>query len=285
MQLVTFREGTATRAGLLDAGRVRPLPFASVDDALRGSALQELHGLAEPRAGAPDLAAVELAPLVVRPGKVVCVGQNYAGHIAEMGRTPPTHPTLFAKFASTLTGAHDDIELHEPSTQWDWEAELAIVIGRSILRASATEARAAIAGFTVLNDVTARDWQKRTAQWLQGKNFDGTTPLGPALVTADEVGDGSGLRISCSIDDEVVQDSSTSDLVFGPVDVVAYVSQAMSLQPGDVIATGTPAGVGTGRTPPRFLQHGEVLTTRIDGLGECRNRCLRPVAAHPADGE
>jgi acylpyruvate hydrolase len=167
----------------------------------------------------------------------------------------------------------------------DWEAELAIVIGRPQSRASRSEARAGIAGYTVLNDVSARDWQNRTSQWLQGKNFDATTPVGPALVTPDEVGHATDLKVTCLVNDEVVQDASTAELVFGPVEAVEYISEAMSLHPGDIIATGTPAGVGAGRDPRRFLSHGDVLTTRIEGLGECRNHCVRAGGSSAAGRE
>jgi acylpyruvate hydrolase len=153
----------------------------------------------------------------------------------------------------------------------DWEAELAVVIGQTVRHATAEEARAAIAGYAVLNDVTARDWQYRSAQWLQGKTFEGTTPFGPVLVTADEVT--GGLDLVCEVDGEQVQAGTTADLVFDPVALVAYISTVLTLSPGDVIATGTPGGVGHARDPKRYLADGSRLVTRIQGLGECRNVC------------
>jgi acylpyruvate hydrolase len=209
---------------------------------------------------------------VPRPEKIICVGLNYRRHILEMGRPLPEHPTLFAKYPPALVGAGDDVSLPAASGAVDWEAELAVVVGTAVRNASTAAARDAIAGCTVLNDVTARDWQYRTTQWLAGKTFEATTPLGPELVTADEVPDG-GLEISCTVNGEAVQHDSTAELVFDPVTLVAYVSRIVTLRPGDVIATGTPGGVGHARKPPRYLADGDVLVTRVEGIGECRNTC------------
>jgi acylpyruvate hydrolase len=218
------------------------------------------------------LAEADFAPVVPAPGKILCVGLNYANHIREMGRELPEFPTLFAKFTPALIGAYDDIVLPAVSEAMDWEAELAVVIGQTVRHASADEARAAIAGYAVLNDVTARDWQTRTPQWLQGKTFEGTTPFGPYLAGPDEVA-ADGLVIGCDVDGEQMQAGNTADLVFGPVGLIRYISTILTLSPGDVIATGTPGGVGHARTPKRYLHDGAVLTTRIEGLGECRNPC------------
>src|SRR5205807_3411319 len=170
-------------------------------------------------------AAVDHAPLVPNPSKILCVGLNYRSHILEMGRELPTHPTLFAKFADTLMGARDDLVLPAVSDEVDWEAELGVVIGAPVRRASSAEAAAAIAGYTVLNDVSMRDWQWRTAQWLSGKAFEASTPVGPWLVTPDEVGDAADLALRCEVDGMVMQSSRTSDLLFRPADLVAYISQ------------------------------------------------------------
>lgn len=226
--------------------------------------------------------SLDYAPLVPHPEKVVCVGLNYRNHIEEMGRDQPTHPTLFAKYPPALIGARDDIVLPRASDQMDWEAELAVVVGASVRHADEAGARAAIAGYTILDDVTARDWQRRTLQWLQGKSFEGTTPLGPALVTPDELDLDAGLRISASVNGEVMQDDTTAQLLFGPVELVRYISTFVTLRPGDVIATGTPGGVGHGRRPPRYLQDGDVLVTAVEGLGECRNTCRREGTGTPA---
>jgi acylpyruvate hydrolase len=217
---------------------------------------------------------VEYAPLVPTPSKILCVGLNYRSHILEMGRELPTHPTLFAKFADTLTGARDDLVLPTVSDEVDWEAELGVVVGAPVRRASTTEAAAAIAGYTVLNDVSMRDWQWRTAQWLSGKAFEASTPVGPWLVTPDEVDDAADLALRCEVDGEVMQSSRTSDLLFRPADLVAYISRITTLRPGDLIATGTPGGVGAARTPRVFLAPGQVLRTVIEGIGECVNLCV-----------
>jgi acylpyruvate hydrolase len=217
--------------------------------------------------------SVELAPPVPGPGKVLCVGLNYRAHILEMGRELPQHPTLFAKFAEALVGPADAIELPAESGAVDWEAELAIVIGAPVRRASVDEATEAIAGFSVLNDVTARDWQYRSPQWLQGKTFEATTPFGPCLVTPDELPGGvhPALQMTCSVDGELMQKATTDDLVFSPVELVQYASTILTLRPGDVIATGTPGGVGHARKPPRYLTDGARLVTEITGLGRLDN--------------
>jgi acylpyruvate hydrolase len=220
-----------------------------------------------------DVRGAAYAPVVPHPGKIACVGLNYRTHILEMGRDLPEYPTLFSKYADTLVGANDDIVKPAETDAFDWECELAVVIGVPVRRARGTDAERAIAGFAVLNDVTCRDWQFRTREWLQGKNWEATTPLGPYLVTPDELPGGvrPTLEISTKIDDETVQEDATGDLLFDPVALVEYVSTMITLRPGDVIATGTPGGVGHARKPPRYLEPGQVLTTAIAGLGECRN--------------
>jgi acylpyruvate hydrolase len=223
-----------------------------------------------------DADGATYATLVPHPSKVVCVGLNYKTHIQEMGRDLPEHPTLFAKFADTLIGATDDILKPVETEQFDWEAELAVVIGRQVRRASEAEAAAAIAGFTVLNDITCRDWQFRTREWLQGKNWDTTTPVGPWLVTPDELPGGvrPALAVRCAVNGMVMQEDNTDDLLFDPVDLVRYVSTMIRLNPGDLIATGTPGGVGHARTPPVYLTGGETVVTEIDGLGRLENRVV-----------
>ena len=230
-------------------------------------------GAAGPR---HSLAEVDYAPVVPRPGKVICVGQNYRAHIQEQGAEVPAYPTLFAKFASSLAGARDDIVLPEVSSAVDWEVELAVVMGGTAERVSEAEALSSVAGYAVINDVSMRDWQFRTSQFLQGKAFDSATPLGPWLVTRDDPDvDEGGMQLTCEVSGELVQQASTSDMVFGVAEVVAYISQFTTLRPGDVIATGTPGGSGHFRNPKRYLQDGDVLVTRIAGLGECRNTCRR----------
>ena len=220
-----------------------------------------------------EIAHDRWAPVVPRPGKVLCVGLNYRAHILEMGREVPEFPTVFAKYPEALVGAGDPVELAPESDEVDWEGELAVVMGGTVRRASEAEAAGAIAGYAVLNDVTMRDFQYRTVQWLQGKTFEATTPFGPHLVTADEWRPGPVLRTV--VDDETVQEAPTSDLVFGPAALVSYLSTIVTLSPGDVIATGTPGGVGHSRKPPRYLHDGTRLVTSIEGLGELRNTAVR----------
>lgn len=281
MRLTTLRTPDGTRAGRIDGDRVVELDVPDVGALLTDPGWRDRAAAAD--GPAHELASVDHAPLVPRPGKIFCVGLNYRTHILEMGRDLPEHPTLFAKFPEALIGPTDPIELDQASDAVDWEAELAVVIGRPVRRADPDVAAAAIAGFAVLNDVTMRDWQYRSVQWLQGKTFEGTTPLGPQLVTPDELPGGTrpALDLSCRVDGDTVQQSNTSDLVFDPVDLVAYVSTILTLRPGDVIATGTPGGVGHARKPPRYLADGSVLATEIEHLGAQRNP-VRATAAVPA---
>lgn len=216
------------------------------------------------------------APVVPRPSKVICVGHNYRSHIEEMGREIPQYPLLFAKYADTLTGAYEDIEKPAETKQLDWECELALVIGTPVRRTNEKNAAAAIAGFTALNDISVRDWQFRTVQWLQGKMWEGTTPVGPYLVTPDELPGGTRPRVEMrlSVDGVVKQSANTSDLLFDPVDLVRYVSTITTLRPGDVIATGTNGGVGLARSPQEFLMGGETVEMSIEGVGTLRNRII-----------
>ncbi|MFD9550607.1 fumarylacetoacetate hydrolase family protein [Nocardia salmonicida] len=213
----------------------------------------------------------DLAPVVMSPRKVICCGHNYRAHIAEMGRGTPEFPTLFTKFADTLTGPVDDIRVPEGASELDWEAELAVVVGRPLRHADEATATAAIAGYTIANDFSVRSWQHRTSQWLPGKAFDATTPLGPELVTPDEIDPGDGLRLTCAVNGVVVQQGSTNDLLFSPAKLLAYISTFTRLDPGDLVLTGTPGGVGAGAKPPRYLNDGDVVETVIEGIGALRN--------------
>lgn len=274
MRLATLRIEDGTRAVRIDDDRA-----VEVEDAADVGALLSDPSWRERASSAGgsvhDLDGIDYAPLIPQPDKIVCVGLNYRAHILEGGRPIPEAPTLFAKFSGALIGARDPILLTTASDQMDWEAELAVVIGRSTRGASLDDASDAIAGYSVLNDVTARDWQNHTSQWLAGKTFESTTPLGPWLVTADDpaIEGRAGLDVSCEVDGEQVQHANSSDLVFDPLALVAYVSTIITLRPGDVIATGTPGGVGHFRQPPRYLRPGSQVVTRIEGLGECVNTC------------
>lgn len=271
MKMATIRTEDGTRAAALDGGKLLPLDFTDVGSWLKAGSPDWSSRVA----GAPvSPEEADFAPVIPNPGKIICVGLNYRDHILEMGRELPEYPTLFAKFSDSLIGAHDDIVLPPSSTSVDWEGELAVIIGSGVSRADETEARNAVAGFAVANDVSARDFQRRTPEWLQGKTFDRTTPLGPYLVTVDETGPEPDLDISCAVDGNTKQLSRTSELVFGPVALIQYISAITTLRPGDVILTGTPGGVGDGRDPKEFLEPGSVLETSINTLGAAANRCV-----------
>src|SRR5581483_4528726 len=270
MRLATIRTPRGTAAVRVDGDTAVEIGAPDVETLLQDPGWRSVAEDADGERHA--VASLDYAPLVPRPEKIVCVGLNYRNHILEMGRELPEHPTLFAKYASALVGAHDDIVLPRVSESVDWEAELAVVIGVPTRHVSVDDARGVIAGYSVLNDVSVRDWQNRTLQWLQGKTFESSTPLGPHLVTLDEVPAGA-IEVTCEVDGEQVQKALTSELVFPPAELVAYMSDIFTLRPGDVIATGTPGGVGHARTPPRYLRDGSVVVTRIEGVGECRNTC------------
>jgi acylpyruvate hydrolase len=218
------------------------------------------------------LADLRLRPLVPSPAKVFCVGLNYVAHIEETQRQESDYPVLFTKFASTLTGPYDEITVPPEPEAIDFEGELTIVIGEPVRRASRENALDAVAGFTVANDVSMRDYQYKTHQWVQGKAWDATTPVGPVLVTVDEAGDGSGLMLRTTLNGEVVQESSTDLMIFDVATLVVTISQFASLAPGDLILTGTPSGVGYRREPKLLLGDGDVLVTEIDGIGRLQNR-------------
>lgn len=217
------------------------------------------------------LDAVRFRPPITRPGKIICIGQNYRAHVLEMGRELPKHPVLFAKFANTLVGHEQSIRLPRVSTQVDYEAELMIVIGRRTKDVPPERALDSVAGYTIFNDISVRDYQRRTSQFLQGKTFDTTGPCGPAIVTPDEVGDPHSLGIRLRLNGETMQDGNTSDFIFDVPTIVSYLSEIMTLETGDLIATGTPEGVGFARDPQVFLKAGDVVEIEIDGLGVLRN--------------
>lgn len=274
MRLATIRRDGRTAAVRVDDDAAVELGADDVGALLADPDWRDRAAAAD--GTAHPLGGLDYAPVVPRPGKIICVGLNYRTHILEMGREPPAFPTLFAKYADALTGPYDDITLPAASSAVDWEAELAVIVGAPVRHAGEEAARAAIAGYAVLNDVSARDFQNRTPQWLQGKTFEASTPLGPALVTADEVPAG-GMELTCEVDGEVMQRAHTSDLVFGPAALVAYISEILTLRPGDVIATGTPGGVGHARTPPHYLTDGSKVRTHVEGVGDLVNTA-RPEA-------
>jgi acylpyruvate hydrolase len=214
---------------------------------------------------------VTLLPVIPDPQKIICIGVNYADHAAETGQAPPPYPTVFAKFANTLAASGDPIVLPSASTMPDYEGELAVVIGRPGRQISEQDALDYVAGYTAFNDVSARDFQGHTSQWTMGKSPDTFGPMGLALTTADEIPDPQELDLRTTVNGEVLQQASTADMVFTVRQLIAYLSQTMTLLPGDVIATGTPSGIGAARTPPRFLRPGDTVVISIDSVTELTN--------------
>ena len=277
MRFATIRTSAGTTAARLDGDTLVPLDAPDVGTLLAAGGL--MSAAATIGAAPVPAADADFDQIVANPSKIICVGLNYRTHIQETGRELPQYPTLFAKFAETLMGPNDDLAIPAVSERVDWEAELGVIIGKPVYRAGTAEAAAAIAGYTVTNDVSMRDFQRRTLQWDAGKIFSHTTPAGPYLVTPDEVGDAADLEIGCSVDGETKQLARTSDLLFKPADIVAYASQAITLRPGDLLLTGTTGGVGDARKPPEYLKPGQVVRTWVEGLGECVNHCVAEKAA------
>lgn len=218
------------------------------------------------------MSAADFLPVVPNPPKILCLGLNYALHAKEGGDPLPDYPSLFIRVTTTLVGHEAPVLRPRVSTHLDYECELTIVIGRRCRDIAEAEALDCVFGYTIMNDVSVRDYQRRTTQWAAGKNFDGTAPLGPVIVTADELPPGAhGLGIRTRLNGVVMQDSDTSDMVFSVARTVSLFSQIMTLEPGDVIATGTPSGVGFARKPPVWMKAGDVVEVEVDGIGTLRN--------------
>lgn len=271
MRLATLRRGGGTVAVRVDSDTSATVIDGYADlSALLNDA--DWKAVAENASGAVvDLAGADYAPVVPSPGKIVCVGLNYGTHITEMGRELPAYPTLFSKFKEALTGPYDDVIVPSyAASQLDWEAELAVVVGKQAYRVSEADADAYIAGYSVINDYTMRDYQYRTLQWDQGKTFEKTSGFGPVLDTDYKL----GTRIETRLEGEVMQSATTDDLVFTPVKLVEYISHIVTLQPGDVIITGTTGGVGHARKPARYIGNGDTVEVSIEGLGSVRNKTV-----------
>jgi acylpyruvate hydrolase len=264
--------GDRRLAGLVEDDEVRPLRDVVE---LGGDTPSEV--LADPPLTDErvPLAEVRLLPVAPHPGKIVCVGLNYRAHAEEGGYDVPDYPALFSKFAETLVAAGDPILLPPESAAVDFEAELAFVMGRPVRRASGASALEAVAGYTVANDISMRDYQYRTAQWLPGKNWAASTPLGPFLVTPDEVRDPHELDISLKLNGERMQSANTSQFIFDVPALVATISEFIPLAPGDVVLSGTPSGVGYRRDPKVLLHDGDCVTVEIERVGRLEN----PVSA------
>jgi acylpyruvate hydrolase len=285
MKLVTFVHHGQIRLGALQSGaagetvidlnRADPnLPADMLSFLAAGAGAQVLakQAIADaPPAAVLERAAVTLKAPIPRPGKILCIGLNYRDHAAESNQPIPEHPTVFAKYANTVIGPGEAIVLPRVTEKIDYEAEFAFVIGRTARHVAAADALDYVAGYLPFNDVSARDYQMRTSQWTVGKTFDTFGPMGPALVTADEIPDPHDLDIQLSIDGEVLQSSNTRNLIFSVNELIADLTSFMTLEPGDLISTGTPSGVGSARKPQRWLRPGEVVRIEISRLGVLEN--------------
>jgi acylpyruvate hydrolase len=271
MRLATLRLHGATAAVRVDSETEATIidGYADLSALL---AAPDWYRIAEDADGeSVDLAGADYAPVLPRPGKIFCVGLNYATHIREMGRDIPKFPTLFVKFPEALTGPYDEVVVPDyAASQLDWEAELAVVIGKAGYQINEQDAEAHIAGYSAINDYTMRDFQYRTLQWDQGKNFEKTSGFGPVMVTDYRLGG----RIQTHLDDEPMQNANTDDLVFSPTKLIEYISHIVTLQAGDVIITGTTGGVGHARKPPRYIKNGQVVEVTVEGIGSVRNKTI-----------
>jgi 2-keto-4-pentenoate hydratase/2-oxohepta-3-ene-1,7-dioic acid hydratase in catechol pathway len=265
MRLATFQSsGGAPEAGIV------------VNDRIIGTGTDMISVIA---AGVPPVASgpshrlsdVKLLAPIPRPPKFICVGLNYRDHAREAGLEIPSIPTIFSKFSNVVIGPHEPIVLPRVSKRPDYEAEFAFVIGPGGRNIPAARALEHVFGYTIVNDVSARDYQMSTSQWLMGKTFDTFAPMGPWIVTRDEIADPHALDLSLEIGGEILQHSNTRELVFGIPALIEFISSVVTLEPGDVVSTGTPAGVGFARKPPRYLKAGDEVVIRIQGIGELRN--------------
>jgi 2-keto-4-pentenoate hydratase/2-oxohepta-3-ene-1,7-dioic acid hydratase in catechol pathway len=272
MKLVTFSfEDNTPRLGAVAGETVVPLAGVAsdmIDLIARWSDVgAKVREIAKAQRDAVELKCMHLFAPVPRPGKIMAIGMNYADHVKEMGREPPKDQVWFAKATTAVNGPNDPIQIPKVSDAVDWEAELVVVIGKRGRHIAKDKAREHIFGYCCGNDVSARDWQNRTPQWILGKSFDTYAPFGPWITTPDEVGDPHELGIRCIVNDETRQNSNTGNLVFNVWDQLAHLSQVMTLEPGDIIYTGTPGGVGMGMKPPVFLKAGDRVRVEIDKLG------------------
>jgi 2-keto-4-pentenoate hydratase/2-oxohepta-3-ene-1,7-dioic acid hydratase in catechol pathway len=271
------RLGAQTDDGIRDLGAA--LGVADVGELLaRPEVLAALH---DADGELVDAAEVSIRAPIARPGKIVCVGLNYHDHCREQSIPPPAYPMLFSKFANAVADPGAAVVRPRATEKLDLECELAVVIGRHASRLPVEEARDAIFGYTVLNDVTMRDLQREDRQWLRAKGSDGFAPIGPVVVTADEIGDPQNLRLRSSVNGETWQDSTTAEMVFDVPTIVAFVSRTITLEPGDVIATGTPAGVGHYQSPPRYLANGDLMRCEIEAIGAIENPVVDDAPREP----
>ncbi len=286
MKLIRFGEPGSERPGVwLEAGEAGSAPML-LDVRAMAFDIEDYNAhffshfgpdrvaalLREPGRKLVPAAGQRLGPPVARPGKIVCLGKNYAAHAREFDSKVPDTPILFSKASTALCGPADPVVLPPGAVSVDGEVELAVVIGRAARRVPEREALACVAGYSILNDVTDRDAQRASGQWFRGKSPDSFCPLGPWLVTPDEIADPHRLRLTASVNDAPLQDGTTADLIFKIPYLIAFISAAITLEPGDILATGTPAGIGSARRPPVFLKPGDRVACAIDRLGRQENR-------------
>ena len=279
MKIVTFRRaGTAPEPGVVQDDRVIGLSGAGYNDILAliadwdntREAIESFVRQA-PQEASADVSSVTLLAPVPRPPKLICVGLNYRDHAKESGMEIPSVPTIFSKFSNVVIGPGETIVLPKASAKPDYEAEFAFVIGKGGRHIAAEQWASHVFGYTIVNDVSARDYQMQTSQWLMGKTFDTFAPMGPWIVTRDEITDPHALDIRMTISGEVLQNSNTRELIFRVPDLIAFISSVVTLEPGDIVSTGTPAGVGFGHKPPRWLREGDECVVSVQGIGELRN--------------
>ena len=291
MKLATFTHAGATRVGMVDGDNIVDLAEAAPDlpremvaFLAAGSAALEAAARAVKSAARLPLTTVRLEAPVRRPPKFLAVGLNYADHVKESGQETPVFPTIFNKQSTCVVGPRDAIHLPSVSPMLDYEGELGIVIGRRCRRVTRQDAAKVIAGYLVVNDVTVRDWQFRVPTWTMGKSFDTHGPTGPWIVTGDEIGDPHRLALRTWVNGDLRQSSNTKELIFDCFALVEHLSTAFTLEPGDIISTGTPAGVGVGMNPPQLLKAGDIVRIEIEDIGEIENEVVEePLeAAHIA---
>ncbi len=274
MKLMMFKKGTGSALGVVEGDNVIDVSsVGTLQDVIVGgsSSLAAVKAAAAKGTKQP-LSGVKPALPIARPGKFLCIGLNYALHAAEGGHATPTYPALFPRFPSSLVAAGEPVIRPKVSIQLDYECELTIVVGKGGRHIPESKALDHVFGYTLFNDVSVRDFQRKGAQWTPGKNFDGTGPLGPVVVTADELPAGaSGLRIQTRVNGEVMQDSNTSDMIFSTARIIAILSEFMTLEPGDLIATGTPSGVAHARKPPAWMKGGDKVEVEVEKIGILAN--------------
>jgi len=277
MKLATYMSETGPRFGRVIDGLIIDLTNAvprcsSIQDVLARGLLPQLQAAAESRRPEASMNEVELLPVITHPAKILCAGVNYFAHREESGRSStPAKPTIFIRFGDSQVGSGRQVCIPPAVTQFDYEGELAVIIGRGGRHIAAIDAYHHVAGYACYNDFSARDWQRHSGQWTAGKNFPGTGAFGPYLVTADDVPDVSSLELTTTVNGAVRQFAQISQMIFSIPELIAYISAFTALAPGDVIVTGTPGGVGLFRDPPEFLRPGDVVTVEVTGIGTLTN--------------